>query len=418
MKMQGVFFQLVHFLLFLVVFDFGLASDCLGLQSTHGVEQVTNETIRNLSIDLEMLSIRGSSGYGNDKIDDDGIEHLRRFPKLKVLKAEALGLSDRSVEVISELTHLEELSLASNNLQGSNLHKLRALKKLKKLNISSNPIHDGWAAEVSQWSTLEDLRASNILSPLTDETFVQLSKLTNLHMLELNENAAAITDVGLAAVSKLTRLQSMTLRDSNVTAKGLAQLQSLRNLETLLLGNLRTVSPGDLSWLTKLTNLKRLELDGISMNSQDMKVVTSITSLESLLIWSVSGSTSFTIDRMEGLKSLRSFRTNETLSSQVFQDLSKIETLELLGDDMPSITDVELEWLSRLEKLQTLFLDNASITERSLPVLGRMKSLRHLCVSDQVQITAEQWKKLGKESLPNCKIVSRYGSMVYHEPSL
>ncbi|MFN7292894.1 MAG: hypothetical protein ACK5YR_24660 [Pirellula sp.] len=84
MKTHGAFLRLVHFWHFIVVFDFCLASDCLGLQSTQGVEQITNETVRNLSIDLEILSIRGSSGYGNDTVNDDGIEHLRRFPKLKI----------------------------------------------------------------------------------------------------------------------------------------------------------------------------------------------------------------------------------------------------------------------------------------------------------------------------------------------
>ncbi len=191
----------------------------------------------------------------------------------------------------------------------------------------------------------------------------------------------------------------------------------MTQLETLRLQNLRNVPPGALSWLKELTELKELELIGIRLNDRDIESINQLHSLQSLLLWNIpTPSEPFVIDHLNGLTSLRAIRTNETLTANALLDLSKIETIEFIMDDTPLLADQELSALSKLDKLQTLFLTSPLITEASLPALAKMQSLRFLSVAPEVKLTADQLRDLGRKHLTRCKIISRRGDIIYHEP--
>ncbi len=379
----------------------------------------TDESLAALPEDLTSLTLRGSIGYGNDDVSDAGIQQLSRLKNLRVLNAGALGLTDKSLEAIAQLSNLEELSLDSNKINGSGLQHLTNLKKLKKLVLHFNPLMPEWPKTVSQFTSLQDLQVVNYDQPIDDDMLIELSKLTKLNRLALNDNAINVTDAGLSALASLTHLQEVKISKALVSEEGLQKLASISTLQVLHLKDLRTATPGSFTWLEKLPNLRELEIVGTPLNNHDIKSISQLSKLNSLLIWNVSwGSDSVSIEELEGLKSLRAIRTNELLTRDAIRDLSMLPQLEYIGDDLSQITDADLSELVKLKSLQSISVDSPHITTASLKALENMKSLRYLCVSDKVKLSREQLEQLGKEHLPQCKIVARYGNVIYHEPKI
>src|SRR3954469_838306 len=89
---------------------------------------------------LRVLVLRGHMGYGSNAVTDAGIATLTRCKNLRVLSAGGLELSDKALASIGKLTALEELNLDSNKITGMGLRHLRALKNLRRLNLSYNPL--------------------------------------------------------------------------------------------------------------------------------------------------------------------------------------------------------------------------------------------------------------------------------------
>jgi Leucine-rich repeat (LRR) protein len=382
-----------------------------------GFDRYTDDALKNLPSNIETLSLRGSSGYGVDEISDEGFAEVSRFRELRVLKAGALGLTDAALKTVGDLPNLEELSLDGNHIQGSELHHLTKLKKLKKLNLSFNPLGDEWANLLSQLNTLEELQVVNYDRPLNDTDLQELSKLKNLTRLDLTDKANGVTDAGLAAIASLKSLTSLSLSEASLSSDGLAQLAELKRMQRLRLHSLRGIVGGSLSWISQLQGLQELEISGTALNNNDLESINKLSQLQNLLVWNASGSgDNLQIEHLDGLASLRAIRTNEILTPSALRDLSKIESIEYIGDDLTMISDTELVELANLPRLRSITLDSPLVTEKALDSLKRMKSLRYLCVSDKVKLTADQLQNLGRESLIDCQIVARTGGVIYYEP--
>lgn len=366
---------------------------------------------------LEIVVLRGQSGFGIDTVTDTGIAHLSRYPRLRALHAGGLGLTDRVLESIGKLAGLEELHLDSNRLTGAGLRHLTGLKKLRKLNLSFNSLRPDAFATLAQLTGLTHLL---VLSgpKVDDQVLEQCAKLANLEELRLSEDTTAVTDRGIEHLAGLKNLKNLALRGAiGVTDTGLAQLAELPHLEELSLRNLGSVTPRGLDVLAKLPELRRLDIESLSMDDRSVRALAPLKKLERLLLWNVAIQP-LTLDTVGELQSLRTFRTNQAVSSSAIQALAKLKDLESITDELTEVTDEDVRHLARLPKLQVLVLGSEHVTADSLPTLARMTALRELFVTEHVRIRPEQWQALGQSSLTQCRI-SRFRPpyTVYYQPT-
>jgi internalin A len=382
----------------------------------HRSSPLRDADLAKLSPETEVLWLRGQMGYGMDQISDAGIRHLAKLPKLRVLHAGALGLTDQSLETIGQLTNLEKLSLDSNAITGEGLKKLAGLKKLRVLNLDFNrdfdPIRIG---DLGPGVPLHELLMRNSKT-VNDSLLKTLSRFEHLETLYLSERYSDVSDAGLAHLAKLTKLRNLDLHFAEkVTDDGLRSLRTLTQLERAVFRDLRHLSPEGLKVLADFRQLKSLEIVSTRIDDAAMKAIGALNSLENFLLWSAA-EPGVSFDHLGGLRSLKYFRTNEAIPSSAIRQLAKLQHLERLSDELVLVTDNDLAHLARLPKLQLLVLGGSKLTPQCLPSLAKMKSLRQLFVTAEIPIDAEAWQALG-ESLPECKIsLFRPPYTVFHDP--
>jgi RNA polymerase sigma factor (sigma-70 family) len=376
-----------------------------------------DDDLLQLPEDIDGLIMRGRHGYGANSVTDEGIKHLTRFTRLRILAAGGLELTDRAMETIGKLTRLEELSLEINKITGAGLRHLRGLKNLRKLNLDFNQLQPDDLEPVSELTGLTSLRIYST-GIVNDRVCELCSRLKNLRELHLSERMADLTDRGVQHLAKLRHLENLTLRGCpKITDASLAAITGMTRLKTLRLTGLPPVTPKGMKGIGKLTELRVLEINVVSMDDASIRALESLTKLEDFLLWSVASRPHHpSLDSLGALRSLRRFRTNMSMPSSAIRALAKLPDLESINDELFEITDEDLTHLAKLPKLKTLVLGSEKITVASLPTLAKMKSLRYLYVTDKVGITPEQWTQFGRDSLPQCNIGSyRAPYTVYHK---
>jgi Leucine-rich repeat (LRR) protein len=367
---------------------------------------------------IEVLILRGQMGYGAAEVTDAGIAHLTRLKNLRVLRAGGLGLTDRSLEAIGQLSSLEELALDSNKLAGLELGRLAGLKKLRRLNLDFNAldrkaIHD----IVRALPNLTHLSLRNAF-PVDDDILEACGTLTGLEELNLPENMNAVTDRGLERLGRLRSLKNFELSNPRrVTDAGLARLFALKTLEDLSLRELKHVTPRGLDGLGGLVRLRKLQLVGVPMDDASVRSLGSLKKVEDLLLWSMPVEP-LALEPLGAMRSLRYFRTNVPVSSKAIRSLATLEHLERIADELSEVTDEDLKHLARLPNLRMLYLDSPNVSAASLPTLAKMTSLRTLYVGSKIAIIPEQWTALGRTSLTRCEIsLCRPPYTVFHKAS-
>jgi RNA polymerase sigma factor (sigma-70 family) len=378
-------------------------------------KQLKDEDLAKLPEDIDGLLLRGFQGYGTNTVTDEGIKHLTRFKRLRILAAGALGLTDRALESIGRLTSLEELELDSNTITGKGLHHLAGLKKLRKLDLNFNKLGPATLELLIELPELTSLHIYDT-GPVDDRVCELCSRAPNLKQLALSENTAAVTDRGVESLAKLRHLENLALRSSpKVTDAGLAAIAGMTRLKTLRLSGLPSVTPEGMKQIGKLTDLRMLNINVVPMDAGSVRTLTSLTKLEDFALWSVA-SHPLPLDSLGALRSLRRIRTNMSLSSSAIRALARLQNLESITDELFEITDEDLTHLAKLTNLKVLILGSDKITAASLPTLAKMKSLRELFVTEKVGITPEQLTALGRDSLTECHIARfRPPYTVYHK---
>ena len=113
-------------------------------------------------------------------------------------------------------------------------------------------------AQVGHLSRLKHL--TFILTPVNDAGLAHLEGLSNLESLMLR-GRNEVTDAGVAHLTRMNSLKGLYLENSQISDDGLVSVSKLTNLETL---NLARTQVGDagLAHLDGLTHLENLGLDG------------------------------------------------------------------------------------------------------------------------------------------------------------
>lgn len=159
----------------------------------------------------------------SDEIRDDALQAIGRLNKLTDLRISSSRLTDDGVKSLASLHELGTLQLiGARYLRGNSLKDLSGLKSLKVLSLADSAIDDAALAHVAQFSTLADLNLSGTW--ISSKGLSQLVRLTHLKDLDLSR-CRRIDDGAIPALTKLGQLRGLNLNDTRVTAEVVPELQ-------------------------------------------------------------------------------------------------------------------------------------------------------------------------------------------------
>ena len=153
---------------------------------------------------------------------------------LQGLELECEGITDASLQYISGLTGLEELTVRPPaTIRDAGFVHLRNLTSLNRLVVSGmyENVTGSGLAHIAPLVGLNELRLAD--NSVNDDSMVHLEYLTDLRWLDISETY--VTDHGLSHLSRLARMENLFLELLQVTDDGLRNLKRMKRLRTLAL---------------------------------------------------------------------------------------------------------------------------------------------------------------------------------------
>jgi hypothetical protein len=183
------------------------------------------------------------------------------------------GLNIRYLN-LSELDHLDN-QFIQNAIQG--------FRQLNTLVLShTSDINDEAFFHIASSSELRRLQFKN-LPRITNHGFDQLCQLPMLGELDI-EYLPAVSLNGINVLSKLKTVFSLSIKDQKITDNGLQEMSKMEGLSYLQLNNTRGYTAAGFYHLTRLRNLKVLEITGSPLDFECIEAISKMASLNSLSI--------------------------------------------------------------------------------------------------------------------------------------
>lgn len=211
-----------------------------------------------------------------------------------------MPFTSRHFRMAAKIGKLEELRLSCTGFADADAPTLSAHSKLQMLTLSGNPgITDKALKSIAKIPSLTTLELG--ATGVTDEGLKDIARLPKLR--EFYLSSTPVTSRGLDHLLPMQSLQRLVLANTNVDDEGLAAIGKLRGLGVVTLSKTRVGGPG-LVHLTKLPKLMLLELDGCSL--QDGRGLAELKQVKYLRIWDAEISPGFLshIHEMENLRHL------------------------------------------------------------------------------------------------------------------
>ncbi|MGI9444198.1 MAG: hypothetical protein ACR2N1_17130 [Rubripirellula sp.] len=273
----------------------------------------TVRAIRVLREEGVRVSQSGSNGqvtYVSNLTQDGQCEHLKHFSYLASVTLQGGEITDASIEPLSKIPKLTQLSLTTTNISPEgmtrlkrcgNLHSLslmgtysaahiRALTQVDQLSIvrlytriGDEELIAAAKLEVSELAfttfkstektaeIMRTLKASRLqfsLSGIKDDDLKWISG-NKTPTLRININSSTeLTDEGMRFLENAD-ITSLSINNSGITAKAMRHLGTLTNLETLMITN-DPIDDDSLKHLSNLQNLRTLRLQGTEVTGDGM----------------------------------------------------------------------------------------------------------------------------------------------------
>ncbi|MDD3818297.1 MAG: CotH kinase family protein [Actinomycetota bacterium] len=394
------------------------------------LEKINFNSISGLPLIVLNLNHNIAKGDGDNYIRLSDISLIGQFKQLEELYLRENSIED--ISPLSNLNNLEILDLRENAI--SNISPLKNLISLKELNLRENNVVD-----ISALAELKELEYLNIHSNREIESIAPIADLTNLKTLimrnvnirnevellknlknleRLNIRNCDIPDISFIAgltklkeldlrynndvvdISALSNLKELEYLDlySNKYVESIAPIADLANLKTLIIENLYRIN--DIELLGNLKNLQILDMHDCRV--QDISFISRLTNLKELNL-SYNNARDFSpLGNLNNLEIL-------DLSSTGITDLSSLKNVTSLKEldlrDNSGIKDISA--LSNLKELEYLNLNSSKGVESIAPItnLTNLKTLilRNVNVGDEVNLL-KNLKNLERLNIRNCNI--------------
>jgi len=277
----------------------------------------------------------------HNEIEDEGLSHLADMPELQELDLQYNHITDAGLRHLANLTELRKLLLSGNEITGEGTRQLSKLHRLELLTLHGNErladaalpplmdlpalgtltlgetevtidalrrfrkrrpevqlsfranraygLGDHWHVKIDdQWrirrvsfnnATDEDLAKFTSMPALADVEYLSMpfpqritgkglahlqshKNITTLHLDECH-----IGDEGLQAIGQLKQLEHLQIDEGNITGEGLSHLAGLTELRSLAITN-NDLTDDDLAFLRGMTELEHVNLAGNRISAE------------------------------------------------------------------------------------------------------------------------------------------------------
>ena len=324
---------------------------------------ITDQGLKNLSglVQMTELNLNGT------KTSDSGLAPLSGLTNLRRLDLVGTNITDGGIESLLRMSQLEKLTLYRTRISNAGLAQLAALKNLKDLDVRYTRVTAGGVKDLQaklpgvtvlfQDSSSRTAKRAVEMSAVAGKGEAAIGKWLSAigatvqmrggHAVAVVLTSTSINDRELALLQELPHLEELSLRDTEVSALGLAHLSKLRALKKLDLSS-TSLSDSALAHLKPLTALQSLDLGHTLIDGSGLAALAAMTELRDLDL----ASTPVTDAGMAHLRAL-----------------TALETLSLKYTD---VTDPGLEPVAALTNLTHLDLAGADIRDAGLAHIGKL----------------------------------------------
>jgi len=152
-------------------------------------------------------------------VNDAGLAGISHVPSLIRLEIVHTHFTDAGTPALAKLVNMERLQIGSREATGAALVPLRAMTKLRELDL-----HDGQATVegLKNVAGLPSITVLRVYGPIKDEGAEIIAGMKNLETLIVP--STGITDAGLKHFATLSHLKKLEIKGCKVTAEGVAEL--------------------------------------------------------------------------------------------------------------------------------------------------------------------------------------------------
>ncbi|XP_052298185.1 receptor-like protein 13 isoform X13 [Citrus sinensis] len=288
---------------------------------------------------------------------------LERLTNLKMLDLRGNLFNNSILSSLARLSSLTSLDLSYNRLEGSiNVKEFDSLSNLEELDMSGNEIDN---FEVPQgYKGLRKLKTLYLLGVgIRDgsKLLQSMGSFPSLNNLDLSYNNFTDTVTTTQELHNFANLEYLALDFSSLHTSLLQSIASFTSLKKLSMTNCEVngvLSGQALETLSRLTNLKMLDLRGNLFNNSILSSLAHLSSLTSL---------DLSENKLEG-----------SINVKEFDSLSNLEELDMSGNEIDNFQVPQ--GYGGLRKLKSLYLSSVGIRDGSklLRSMGSFPSLNTL----------------------------------------
>ncbi len=187
------------------------------------------------------------------------------------------------------------------------------------------------------------------------------------------------SDADMKHISGLLHLRTLNISDTQVTDTGLAELKTLVNLDTLVIGSLNATG-ANLKELAGLKSLRHLNFTFAKVSDEGLKDIALLTGLKELILMEAE------------------------ITDATLKEIAKLKDLEVLDlNGARKVTDAGLKELLVLEHLRTLRISSTGVTDAGLLELTKLKKLDAIFLVF-CKVSADAVKQF-KAAKPKCTVI-------------
>jgi Leucine-rich repeat (LRR) protein len=341
---------------------------------------LSGNAIEDVSVVLSSGTLTSLDLSKSDLSDEVWEKVLEAGERLTSLNLSDSGLTDETLRRLGDLPNLKSLTFfRTPQIKGTGIAHLRKLEVLET-GTMGRKVHPVFLANIAR---LKSLKKLSLTSPEIDDAFVEQ----------------------LVAGPKI---EELTLRQSNISARGLASLQTMKSLKHLTITS-ANFSARDASMLKIV--MKNVQVDARVVGAAAESVATSPGTPDAEMASLVANVSKAIVEMGAGRTGLILANTpmNDGQLSAVISSgvIDKIHFLDLSRTD---ITGQGLVKLGRLKNLEILYLAFTRIEDGDLSLLGEIKSLKELrlmgCVITNAGVAKLTRMPIEKLNLSNCEKLS------------
>ncbi|MEK6258909.1 MAG: hypothetical protein AABP62_09870 [Planctomycetota bacterium] len=345
-------------------FDVLQSLSSLAVLRLEGCHWVRDEHLAELASlkNLHLLDLSGTA------VTPAGLKHLSQFAALRHLNLDHCpALNDEAVEILAGLSELRYLSLCGCEFTSGGFTRLRRHLPDTRLQLPPDSMSD--LRELASRGKFDAKRDGTIASfqclydsygmiqPLVAGDLAKIGALPELN--DLNLDDSNVTDDMLLELGLVPSLRGLSLRNTAVTERSLRCLAGLPNLMSLAVTGTNIDAPG-LKHLAEAAQLRRLMLE----SRQEDGVMECLSSLHHLTDLSVHAPiTDVSLSRLSKLSELKQLElVNTHVTGAGLKHLSALSSLRTLCVRRGLLDDTAIEPIAGLTSLREVSLQQTNVT--------------------------------------------------------